>query len=163
MEALARLLDAVFLELALPDDDDVPSLTLELFLDAFVAGLVARELRLPELHVALGLARVLAALVRVPKTAINEQSEFPTRVRDVGMSCALLPVTAVPRPAHLAQHLAHDEFRLGVDALVRDHDVMHCLAYHAFHDTARTCAVMSQVRGTMGTLFAHLARKAGHV
>ena len=43
MEALARLLDAVLLELALPDDDDVPSLAFELFLDAFVAGLVARE------------------------------------------------------------------------------------------------------------------------
>ena len=88
MEALARLLDAVFLELALPDDDDVPSLTLELFLDAFVAGLVARELRFPELHVALGLARVLAALVRVPKTAMLYYEVVTLKVKKcLGVPC----------------------------------------------------------------------------
>ena len=136
MEALAGFFDAVLLELALPYHDDMPAFAFELRLDVLVTRLVACELLLPELHVGLGLARVLASFVLMPITAVDEQGKTPARIGDVGMARALLPVAAISRPAHLAQHLAHDELGLRVGALVRDHDVMYGFAYHPPHDTA---------------------------
>lgn len=88
---------------------------------------------------------------------MDKHRDASARVCDIGVSGTLLPVTAITRPTHLAQHLAYDELWLGVDTFVRDHDVMYGFAYHLSHDTARTCIAMSQVRGTMGALFAHFA------
>ena len=88
VQALTSLFDTVLLELAFPDDDDMPAFAFELFLDALVSRLVARELLLPELHVALGFACVLATLMRVPKTAMLDYEIVTFRAKKCpGESC----------------------------------------------------------------------------
>lgn len=77
VQALTSLFDTVLFKLAFPDDDDMPAFAFELLLDAFVPRLVTRELLLPELHVALGFACVLASLMLMPITPMNEQGNPP--------------------------------------------------------------------------------------
>ena len=79
----------------------MPAFAFELLLDAFVPRLVTRELLLPELHVALGFACVLASLMLMPITPMNEQGNPPARIGDIGVSGALLPVAAISGPTHL--------------------------------------------------------------
>lgn len=121
MKSLTCFLELVFLELAFPDDDYMPPLTLELLGHALVTGLVAVELRLPELDVRFGGCGVFAPFVVVPETPMYEYRYLAARKGDVRMPDALLPVAAIATPAHFAEHVTYHELGLGVDAFIRDH------------------------------------------
>lgn len=85
---MTSLFDAIFFELAFPDDDDMPAFAFELFLDALVSRLVARELLFPELHVALGFACVLASLMLMPVTPMLDYEIVIFRAKKCpGESC----------------------------------------------------------------------------
>ena len=61
-----------FLQLALPDDDDVPAFGFQLAPDFLVTLLVARDLGCPEGGVGLWNGVLAATLVTVPETAVHE-------------------------------------------------------------------------------------------
>ena len=70
--------------MALPNNNDEPSFSLKLAPNFLVTLLVTGDLGLPKLGVGLGYRIVLAAIVAVPKTAMDEDNGAVLGKDDVG-------------------------------------------------------------------------------
>ena len=132
--------------LALPDDDHLPAQRLQLRLHLRIALPVAAELRLPEIDVACGRARRLAALVVMPKASVHEYHRPVLRQHNIRLPRQILPVNPEPIPQRM-QQASHRHLRLRVLALVRHHHPVPLLWCHRVHltqaavlDNERYCA-----------------------
>lgn len=99
------LVQCGFLQLAFPDDDDRPALSLQFAPDFLVTLLVACNLGLPEVGVGLGCRGVLAVLVAMPEAAVDEDDGAVLGQNDVRGTGEALDVYAVAE-AEVPQFLA---------------------------------------------------------
>ena len=127
-EAGAGFLEAVLLQLAFPDLDDLPAVSLHGGTDLDIALAVAGELRLPIFDVLFWRGGIFAAFVVMPETSHDVDGDLAARIGDVGVAMRLLPIEAITWKAHVAQHLAHEKLRLGVTSLVALHRLAHRIA-----------------------------------
>ena len=82
-------------DLALPNCQHPPTFGLQGFHLLLVPGLVAVELRLPELGVGLGEWQITKGAA-MPVAAVDEDGQLAPRIHDVRAPRSLLPVQPVP-------------------------------------------------------------------
>lgn len=103
----------VWFQLALPDDDDMPSHIGETLLFLLVTLTVAVDFLLPKLRVGLGHTEVFAAFVSVPEAAVDEHARAILPQHYVGMTGQPWVVQSVSE-ALSPQVFAHNNFGLRV-------------------------------------------------
>lgn len=104
-------------QFAFPDDDDRPSMGLQLPPDLLVPRLVARDLRRPEFRVRLGHRVLVAAFVPMPETPMDKHHRPIARKHDVGGAGQPPVIHPIPEPLP-PQRVPEPDFRLrigGVD------------------------------------------------
>lgn len=132
--AVHRVFEAVFLQLALPDDDDIPALRLQLAPDFLVSLLVPSHLGRPELSVGLGDSVVIAALVAMPEASVYKDNRPVLWQRDIWFSrqISFIDPVAEPQAPKSTTQLQLRLRRRGVYschvamALVGSKDIRHC-------------------------------------
>ena len=131
-EGFEGLLAAVWLELALPDGDAVPSHCgyLALFFD--VALLVTVDFLLPEVGVGLGHLETVAVVVSMPKASVDEDNCTVFAQHDVGMAGESGMVEAIAEAAG-PEILAHQYLWACSLALYCSHAAMALLLGHLVH------------------------------
>ena len=72
--AINGILQYGFLQLALPNDDDIPALRLQLSPDVLIPLLIPRNLSHPEFCVGFGDRIILTVFVAMPKAAVYKDS-----------------------------------------------------------------------------------------
>ena len=100
-------------ELALPDDDDMPSGGFERGVLRDVAVMVAGQFRGPEFHVGFGNGILGTSLMRMPEASVDEHDRMPSGQNHVGMAGIAPVVFAEPKPPR-EQVPAHEYFDAGV-------------------------------------------------
>lgn len=117
-DAADRLFEDGLLQLALPDDDDRPTLRLQLSPFLLIAFLIPGHLGRPEFRVGLGDSVVLAALVTVPEATVDEHHRPILWQNDVRFPRQPLFIDPVAEPK-TPQRTAQLQLRLrgrGVDS-----------------------------------------------
>lgn len=120
---------AAGLELALPDDNGVPSEAFE-FPDVFrVALLVAADFFLPEVRICLRDGGVAAERVAVPEAAVDENDGVIFPQHDVRTARQVFPVQGIAKPPCM-QESARNHLRTRVHAPNPRHAIMPLLFCH---------------------------------
>lgn len=104
--AVHRVFEAVFLQFALPDDDDRPALCLKLAPDFLVAFLVPGHLGRPELGIGLGNRIELAVPVAVPEATVDEDDRavlWKDNIRRSGQSLVVDQISEPKMPQRMTQ------------------------------------------------------------
>lgn len=83
-DAIYRIVQNCFFQLALPDNDDVPTLGPQLTPHLLVSLLVAGYLRYPEIHIGLGDGIVFTPFMAVPETTVDEDDCTVLWENDIG-------------------------------------------------------------------------------
>lgn len=141
--------NGLFLQLTLPYDMHVPTFFFEKRDVSLVALDIALEFGNPVVLIRLRHGR-MAIRAAMPKTAIDEETDFFARVRHIRTS-GNLPLKAISTEPRFAQTLSHDEFGQGVFALVAAHALAHgrsnraCWPHDGVKNTSRNARVLSHV------------------
>lgn len=130
-QARHRGFEAALLERTLPHHEHRPTRIDQRLVIAGIAGLVARELCLPEGHIALW-HREVTMRAAMPEATIHEYCHLASRIAHVRSAGALLPVKSIARESRCAQSLTHKQLGLGVLAFVCLHH-MACGDAHLGH------------------------------
>ena len=117
------------LQLTFPDDDDEPTLCLQLPPDLLVPLLVAGDFCLPELRVGLGSRVVFAILVAVPETAVDEDGGAVFGKDDVRGAWKLMNVEPVSE-SRLPEYTSQNSLRASVCRPVMRHVFIHMFGCH---------------------------------
>ena len=121
--------------MSFPDDDCVPAEVAQLDALFDVAFLVAVDLSLPELAIALGHYKVTATFVPVTETAVDEDDGAVLAQHYVGGAGQALDIYAVAVAVGM-QVTAHNQLGLGVLALDARHALVPLFFCHLIcHDT----------------------------
>lgn len=131
-QRLQRLLSHFGFQLALPHSDAMPPHGGKRALLGDVARLVALNLRLPIIDVALGKNEMAATVMTMPKTTIDEDYGAVFAKHEVGMTGQAGMVQPIAE-ATTEQELPHQQFRFGVLALYRRHAAMPLFLVHLIH------------------------------
>ena len=83
-DAIYRVVKDRFLQLALPDNDDIPPLGFQLSPNILVSFLIPCHFSHPKLRIGLGDSEILAPLVSVPETTVDEDDSAVLWEDDVG-------------------------------------------------------------------------------
>ena len=124
-----RLCEMRFLQFALPDDDHCPTQSFQLAPDLLVALLVARHLRLPKFCIGLRRRILLAILVAVPETAVNEDDSVVFGQDYVRGARETLHVSAVTEP-FAPERVAQPDFRFCAGRVDGGHVVVALFGCH---------------------------------
>ena len=108
-------------ELAFPDDQRLPTFAAQQPFHRRVAGNVAIELRLPELHARRGHRSSLRTAMSMPKTAVHEHDFLQSGKHEIGIARHLAALQAIAN-AERRDDLPNDAFRRSVARTDGPHD-----------------------------------------
>ena len=103
----------IFSQLALPDDQDIPSHAQQLVVIRPVSYYVSVNFIVPEFHIAFRPYKISATFMSMPKTTVDEYYGFVFWQNDIRLSRQFAVVLSVPEAAR-KQILPDQFFRFGI-------------------------------------------------